>query len=118
MVEERALLITLRTLSERHGLLPYRVRMKGGIEVSDEILGSGGFGDVKSGTYQGRPVAVKIMRISAKDNFPRIRKVSVDVGLPEHASQPSYPSNFTGKSSSGARCPIRTFWDSSEFRRT
>jgi len=117
-IEERAVLITLRKLAERHGLLPFRIRIKERIEISEEALGSGGFGDVKSGTYKGRRVAVKIMRISAKDDFARIRKVSIDIGLPEHASQPSYPSNFTGRSSSGARCPIETFWDSSEFRRT
>jgi len=56
------------------------------MEVLDEILGSGGFGDVKSGTYEGRPVAVKIMRIPAKDDFRKIRKVSLDVGCPSALS--------------------------------
>ena len=41
-------------------------------------LGSGGFGDVKSGTYQGRPVAVKITKTFAKNTFAMIRKVSID----------------------------------------
>jgi len=58
------------------------------------MLGSGGVADVELGTYEGRPVAVKITRISAKDNFVRIRKVSVDVGHPgrglNHSTQQFY----------------------------
>jgi len=80
-VEKPALFITLRRLAERHGLLPDRIRIREKIEDSDEVLGSGGFGDVKLGTYEGRPVAVKIMRVSAKD-FGKIRKVSINVGCP------------------------------------
>jgi len=70
----------LRRLTECHGLLPDRIRTRAEIEVCDEILGSGGLADVRLGTYEGRPVAVKIMRVSAKDDFRRIRKVSIDVG--------------------------------------
>ena len=82
LVEKRAFFITLRRLAERHRRLPERIRTKEKIEVeSDEILGSGGFADVRPGTYEGRPVAVKVMRASAKDNFVRIRKVSIGVGL-------------------------------------
>ena len=49
------------------------------MEVSDEIIISGGFGDVRSGTYMDAPVAVKAVRVAAKDDLQKIRKVSVIV---------------------------------------
>jgi len=49
------------------------------IEVQDMILASGGFADVRCGTYPGRFVAVKTARITPRDDLPRIRKVSVDI---------------------------------------
>ena len=72
----------MRRLAERNGLLPDRIRVKEIFKVSDEILGWGGLGDVRSGTYEDRQVAVKVMRISEKNNFARIKKVSIDVGHP------------------------------------
>ena len=45
------------------------------IEVSDKILASGGFADVRCGTYLGHPVAVKAVRVTAQDDFSKIRKV-------------------------------------------
>ena len=48
------------------------------IEVSDEILASGGFADVRSGKYMGHLVAVKTVRVTAQDDFLKIRKVRTD----------------------------------------
>ena len=48
------------------------------IEVSDEVLASGGFADVRSGRYMGQLVAVKTMRIAAQDDFLKMRKVSIN----------------------------------------
>jgi len=45
------------------------------IEVSDKIAVSGGFGDVRSGTYMGSLVAVKAARVAAQDNLQKTRKV-------------------------------------------
>jgi len=81
--DKRPFFITLRRLTERHKLLPDRVKIKGSIEVLDKLLGSGGLADVKSGTYEGRPVAVRIMRISVKDDFARKRKVRINAGHQE-----------------------------------
>jgi len=47
------------------------------IEVSGGALASGGFADVRTGTYAGRLVAVKTMRVAKQDDFLKIRKVSV-----------------------------------------
>ena len=52
------------------------------IELTDKILASGGFADVKSGRYMGHLVAVKTLRVSEQDDFPRIRKVSINDILP------------------------------------
>ena len=49
------------------------------IRVSDEILPSGGYADVRTGTYKGRLVAAKTMRVAKQDDLLEIRKVSVDV---------------------------------------
>jgi len=74
--------LTLRRLIGRHGILPDRLRMAGNIEISDEILAFGGFADLRSGTYKGHLVAVKTMRIAARDDLQVIRKVTTDVNCP------------------------------------
>ena len=48
------------------------------IEVSDEILASGGFADIRRGTYMGHLVAVKTMRVAPIDDFLKIRKASIN----------------------------------------
>jgi hypothetical protein len=47
------------------------------IEVSDKILASGGFADVRSGTHMGHLVAMKTMRVAPTDDFLKIRKVNI-----------------------------------------
>jgi serine/threonine protein kinase len=48
------------------------------IEVSDGILASGGFADVRCGKYMGCLVAVKTMRVPEHGDFLKVRKVSID----------------------------------------
>jgi len=48
------------------------------IEVPDKIVASGGFADVRRGTYMGRFVAVKTVKIPEEGDFLRIRKVSIN----------------------------------------
>ena len=48
------------------------------LKVSDKVLASGGFADVRTGTYMGYLVAVKTMRVAEQDSFSKIRKVSID----------------------------------------
>lgn len=79
--EKQAFFVTLRRLSECHGRLPNRIITEN-IEIWDEIPTLGGFACVRSGMYKGRVVAVKAMRVTAQDNFLKIRKVSVGVGYP------------------------------------
>jgi len=52
--------------------------ISGDVEVSDTLFASSGFADVRSGTYMGRRVAVKTVRVAAKDDFLKIRKVSIE----------------------------------------
>jgi len=47
------------------------------IKVSDNVLAFGGFADIRTGTYMGHLVAVKIVRVARQDNFLKIRKVNV-----------------------------------------
>lgn len=96
--------LVLRRLAERHALLPERMMID--IEVSGEVLVSGGFGDVRYGMYMGDPVAVKSARVAVEDNLEKIRKVRAPttfscppVTLPQH----SRSSDFTRKSFSGKR---------------
>ena len=48
------------------------------VEVSDEILASGGFADIRTGTYMGHLVAVKTTRVAEQDGLSKVRKVSVE----------------------------------------
>ena len=77
--EKQAFFVALRRLAERHGLLPSRMRISGGIEVSDELLASSGFADLRSGTYRGASVAIKTLRVAARDDSVRIKKVCTNV---------------------------------------
>ena len=52
------------------------------IKVSEKILASGGFADVRTGMYKGHPVAVKTTRVMKQDNFLKIRKVRIHRILP------------------------------------
>jgi len=47
------------------------------ITVSDEILATGGFADVRTGTYKGCLVAVKSLRVARQDDVLKIKKVSI-----------------------------------------
>jgi len=53
------------------------------VRVSDEMLPSGRFSDVGTGTYEGCLVAMRTMRVGRRDDFRKIGKVSVD-----HVSRP------------------------------
>ena len=68
----------MRRLVGIHGRLPESMIITEEIAVSDNVLGTGGFADVRTGTYEGRLVAVKTMRIGEQDSFLKIRKVSID----------------------------------------
>jgi len=61
------------------------MRITGEIEVSDELLASSGFADLRSGRYREHLVAIKTLRITAWDDYGKIRKVSTNVGHPGHA---------------------------------
>ena len=79
-VEKQAFFVVLRRLAERHGRLPSGMKIAGRIDVSDELLASSGSADLRSGTYMGRLVAIKSVRVTARDDFMRIRKVCINVG--------------------------------------
>jgi hypothetical protein len=76
-MEKQVFFVVLRRLTGIHGRLPGSMVIKKGITISDEILPSGGYADVRTGTYKGHLVAVKTMRVAEQDNFLKIRKVSV-----------------------------------------
>ena len=48
------------------------------IEVSNEILVSGGFADIRCKWYTGQLVAVNTMRVAKQGNFVKIKKVSIN----------------------------------------
>ena len=48
------------------------------IEVSDKVLASGGFADVRTGTYMGHLVAIKTLRVAEQDSLLKIRKVGIN----------------------------------------
>jgi hypothetical protein len=64
------------SLAGHCGRLPDSVIITENIEVSDKILASGGFADVRCGRYMGHLVAVKTLRVAVRDDLLRIREVS------------------------------------------
>ena len=51
------------------------------INVGEDILASGGFADIRCGTYLGHRVAVKTLRVAEQDDMVKIRKVSFGVDV-------------------------------------
>ena len=73
------------------------------IEVSDKIIASGGFADVRTGEFMGGLVAVKTIRVAEKDDILKIRKVSA-MAPPSPETRPkSFSSNFVRKPFYGVR---------------
>ena len=108
--EKQAFFVALRRLAERYGLLPSRMRIAERIEVSDELLASSPFADLRSGTYRGHLVGIKTLKVTARDDFVKIRKVSVNgILAPSRcAASTVYSSGFARKLSSGAPYHIGT----------
>ena len=79
--EKQAFFIALRRLAVIHERLPDSVMITENIEVSDNILASGGFADVRIGKYMGHLVAVKTMRVAPLDDVSKIRKVRTHIFL-------------------------------------
>jgi len=82
------------------------------IKVSNEVLASGGFSDVRTGMYKGRLVAVKTIRLAKQDDSRRVRKVRINdtFSAAWNTVLTILHSNFAKKLSSGTHCPTQTYW--------
>ena len=80
-VEKNTFFVTLRRLAAAHGRLPDSMMITEEIEVSEKILASGGFADVRTGKYMGHLVAVKSMKVAELDDLSKLRKVRIRVFL-------------------------------------
>ena len=58
-----------------HALLPNSLRIPRCYDRSDAPLYCGGFGDVWKGEYQGRHVAVKVLRVYSTSDFFKVTSV-------------------------------------------
>ena len=67
----------------RHRVIPTSMHIPDCSDDSVEVE-SGGFADVSRGTYEGRQVAIKVVRAYITDNLDVIRSVS---GLPVPSSR-------------------------------
>ena len=76
--EKQIFFLALRRLATIHGRLPESMMITEEIQVSDKIRASGGFADVRTGTYMETLVAVKTMRVTEQDDTQKIRKVSIN----------------------------------------
>jgi len=97
--EKQIFFITLRRLSGSLGRLPDSLIIAEGIEVSSESLASSVFADLRTGKYNEYPVAVKAMRVTAQDDFLKIRKVSTDAGHSGRGLNRPAPAILQGSSS-------------------
>ena len=78
VTEQQAFFVTLRRLAGLRGRLPESMVITEQIEINPKILASGGFADVRSGTYMGHLVAVKTLRVAAQDDLQKTRKASIN----------------------------------------
>ena len=60
----------------RHGVIPKSMRIPDCSENSVEVE-CGGFANISLGTYEGRQVAIKVIRVYITDDLDVIRSVSV-----------------------------------------
>jgi len=81
--ERLKLLNELCKLCSRHRVIPKSMHIPDCSEDSAEVE-CGGFADVSQGTYNGRRVAIKVVRAYVTSDLDLIRSVSV-------LSTPSYP---------------------------
>jgi len=119
--EKAAFFLTLRRLAEQHELLPDRMRIREPIEVSNEIAAAGGFGDVRIGWYDEGLVAVKTVRVAARDNIQKIRKVSISGVFAPRDPNHSTPEILQGSYSLGNAIPSEhpeARWSSRGHRET
>lgn len=111
--EMNRFLNAVRRLSDHYVISPCHVVVLHDLRVSDEVLASGGFGDVRAGWYKERRVAVKTAKVKPTDNLEKKTKVSNNTMTtlrppPAIWSQPLSSSNFTRRSFYGAGYPTRT----------
>ena len=72
---EAVSLRVLRELCGRVGHLPISYLLSHKFDLSGVPHASGGFSDVRKGTFKGKDVAVESLRVSELDDKIRIRKV-------------------------------------------
>jgi len=66
----------LYKICKARGILPASYVMNPELTYVGELGWHGGSADVSKGEHKGRPVAIKHLRIGAKDEFDKIFKVS------------------------------------------
>jgi len=74
--ERLRLLNELCKMCSRHRVIPTPMHIPDCSEGSVEVE-SGGFADVSQGTYEGRKVAIKVVRLYITSDLDTIRSVSV-----------------------------------------
>jgi len=72
----RKCLISLHSICGRRAILPKSLLISLGYNPMEIPLYHGGFADVWKGTYQGRDVAVKVLRIYSRNDFYLAKRVS------------------------------------------
>ena len=83
----RKCLAALCKICGRQGLLPKSLQIPLCYNRLDEPLYHGGYADVWKGERQGRPVAVKVLRVYSTDDFDKITKVCSHIPLKPCADQ-------------------------------
>jgi hypothetical protein len=75
--------VTLQKLCGACCLLPDSHVISDGLELTNELpVAHGGFANVYQGSYRGRPVAIKTLKLSQADEGVRLKKVSACLCIP------------------------------------
>ena len=70
---------TLITLSKASGLVPECLILKG-IEVEEDPVAGGGFGDVYKGRFRTQDIALKVLKVYQKSDVQKLLRVTVSPG--------------------------------------
>jgi hypothetical protein len=88
----------LYNICKTHGILPASYAVPPGLTHVGEFGWSGGFADVSKGEHQGRPVAIKQLKIGTNDGFDKVFKVC-DSARPGLLQQPNFSPATLSRSS-------------------
>lgn len=82
-----------------HRLLPASYKLTSGLRKGDRPIGNGGFAEVWKGSYNGRQVAIKVLKVYETSDMEDIGRVSCwPTNKRQRIHESTFTSGFVGRS--------------------